>query len=303
MGQKQKKVLSIVISVVFVLLIGLYLGRKEVAKACYGDLESFYYFTGLTHDLKNGLFEFYKITRDDDIYVLTAQVSGADSFNVECPIDASVTERIRDIITEESLFLLNGVEDGDYKLFDATSEQLEATFAGGTLTYNYFGYTTHRNPALADYLLGLAKDCYGIYGSPILETSSETEPSRTEETTIAATTATTAEETQPSETIVDPVDYVIRPEFDEAMPFNPYGYAVVGILTDGVMLSKPVYDAVRVTDAGEYIDVLRDGLWALVNANGAEVLAPVSTTPVITSNTMEMFGNWGLPRLNRAPVR
>jgi len=164
------RVLIITLSVVLILLVGLVLGRKEILKSYYGELESFDYYSG---GGIAGYYERYVITREGEDYVLMARVFGAEKLEVKCPIDPSVAEEIRNIIVSENLLLRNGVDEVEEDLYDGLGETLDAEFAGGTLNYNYYGTAEYRNDALADYLLDLTKESIGIYGPGITESTPE----------------------------------------------------------------------------------------------------------------------------------
>lgn len=164
------RVLIILLAVVCLLMIGGYLGRKEIVKSYYGELESFDYYSG---GGIAGYYERYVITREGEDYVLMARVFGTEMLEVKCPIDPSVAEEIRNIIISENLLLRNGVDEVEENLYDGLGETLNAEFAGGALTYNYYGTSVYRNNTLADYLLNLTKESIGIYGPGITESTPE----------------------------------------------------------------------------------------------------------------------------------
>jgi len=137
--------------------------------------------------------------------------------------------------------------------------------------------------------------------TPTTEVITTTSP---ESTTAVETSAAT----EATEAPVVPVDYVIDPDFDEAEPFNPYGYAVVGVNTDGVMkygvigedgafVIEPEYDAFHSpaneifnsnaeTDIG-YIWLQKDGLWGFVDESCEWVVEP-------SYEDCTCFSNFGL---------
>lgn len=110
-------------------------------------------------------------------------------------------------------------------------------------------------------------------------------PDTTEEVTEPSDSSSISEPTPTPLVISDNVDFVIEPVFDDAEPFNAFGYAVVGVKTNEIMkygmineagefVIEPEYDSYRFprqmkythpeADIG-YTWLQKDGLWGFVN--------------------------------------
>jgi len=132
---------------------------------------------------------------------------------------------------------------------------------------------------------GRAKDDPSLLSESSLETSISKNPSATPTPTPAPTQTPTSSPTPTPFVFPDNVNFAIEPVFDVAEPFNPFGYAVVGIEMDGLMkygmineagefVIEPDYDAYCIPNWMKYthpeIDIgytwlQKNGLWGFVN--------------------------------------
>lgn len=152
-----------------------------------------------------------------------------------------------------------------------------------------------------------------ILSESSLETSASKKPSATPTTTPTDTPTPT-----PTPFVLpDNVNFAIEPIFDDAKPFNAFGYAVVGVMNNGVMkygminedgefVIEPDYDSYRYPEMMKYTHpeadtgytwIQKDGLWGFVNEKCEWVVECIYDDCLFFTDIgfsgVEVDGKWG----------
>jgi hypothetical protein len=165
MKKKWPKLLIFVLAGIILVAGGVFLLRKEIVKAYYGEMESFFYSYGggIAGDMRE-----FSIVKEDGKFVFNAKGNGSDPFNVAKIVDKSTMSDIRDILAEQNLFFLNKVDEHQDDLVDGYYESLNVLFEKKSLQYQYYGTEQRKNIALNEYLMKLAEKTEKDYGELLI---------------------------------------------------------------------------------------------------------------------------------------